>query len=239
MPRTPVKKKAPVVKKKAPVAKKKAPAKVVAKKKAPVVKKKAPVAKKKAPVAKKKAPAKVVAKKKAPVAKKKAPARRAVTLTRERIGMVAVDAGMLMVCDPCYIDSHWKRHPFDDVRRYRDTTSGRVLTYGKDFKTYVQPLRAYGGLHVNDLLEQGRLEEVPEQPTGEFSYDGACRATLTDTQHGELTFRGGAAGAAVAFASGLGDGTYEVFAEKVVLEDLGERIVRVTIELIPELAGGR
>ena len=30
-----------------------------------------------------------------------------------KVGEVGVDSGMLMVCDPCYIDSQWKTSPQD------------------------------------------------------------------------------------------------------------------------------
>lgn len=29
------------------------------------------------------------------------------------IGMVGVDSGQLMICDPCYIDSEWKNEDFE------------------------------------------------------------------------------------------------------------------------------
>jgi len=30
------------------------------------------------------------------------------------LGKVGVDSGQLMVCDPCYIDSHWKKEDYKD-----------------------------------------------------------------------------------------------------------------------------
>lgn len=32
----------------------------------------------------------------------------------KKIGVVGVDSGQLMICDPCYIDSEWKKEEFDD-----------------------------------------------------------------------------------------------------------------------------
>jgi hypothetical protein len=98
-----------------------------------------------------------------------------------QIGVVGVDSGQLMVCDPGYLQKEWINREF--------------------------------------LGDKGR-------PTGEFSYDGACRATLTKEGVGQLNFKRGHAGAGVAFST-KGDGTYPVFAEY----DKEGRIVRVIIEV--------
>jgi Protein of unknown function (DUF4241) len=50
-------------------------------------------------------------------------------------------------------------------------------------------------------------EGVPE---GNFSYSGACKATLGEKKYGQLNYRLGHAGAGVALSSGWGDGTYPV-----------------------------
>lgn len=59
-----------------------------------------------------------------------------------------------------------------------------------------------------------------------YSYDGACRATLSGGGHGELAFEKGHAGAGVAFGTAWGDGMYPVFAEKH-----DGRIVRVYVNV--------
>lgn len=47
-----------------------------------------------------------------------------------------------------------------------------------------------------------------------YSYDGACRSTLSGGGHGELAFKKGHSGAGVAFGTAWGDGIYPVYAEK-------------------------
>ncbi|MCB1302136.1 MAG: hypothetical protein KDB28_13030, partial [Tetrasphaera sp.] len=59
-----------------------------------------------------------------------------------------------------------------------------------------------------------------------YSYDGACRSTLSGGGHGELVFEKGHAGAGVAFGTAWGDGMYPVFAEKH-----DGRIVRVYVNV--------
>jgi hypothetical protein len=78
-------------------------------------------------------------------------------------GHVDVDAGMVMIGDPCYLEG-WQGHSFGDDR------------------------------------------------PGEFSYAGACTATLSDDGCGELQHPAtGSVGAAFACSSGYGDGTYPVY----------------------------
>lgn len=59
-----------------------------------------------------------------------------------------------------------------------------------------------------------------------YSYDGACRSTLSGGGHGELAFEKGHAGAGVAFGTAWGDGMYPVYAEKH-----DGRIVRVYVNV--------
>lgn len=58
------------------------------------------------------------------------------------------------------------------------------------------------------------------EPSGEYSYNGACLATLSTKRGGEL-----GNGLAVAVSSGYGDGDYPVFVER----DFSGRIMRVTV----------
>lgn len=56
----------------------------------------------------------------------------------------------------------------------------------------------------------------------DFSYNGACQATLSDEGYGELSI---GATAAVVFRSGYGDGTYPVYTYK----NKDNRIVRIEV----------
>lgn len=72
----------------------------------------------------------------------------------------------------------------------------------------------------------GEHVERSEDTLFHYSYDGACRATLSGGGHGELAFAGGHAGAGVAFSTAWGDGFYPVYAEKH-----DGRIVRVYVNV--------
>jgi hypothetical protein len=104
------------------------------------------------------------------------------------IGEVAVDSGQLMIADPCYIDSDWRR------------------------ESYSVTAKVPSAADTEDTLFN-------------FSYDGACQASLGEG-HGQLAFEMGHAGAGVAFATAWGDGMYPVYAEKH-----DGRIVRVYVNV--------
>lgn len=95
------------------------------------------------------------------------------------IGHVAVDAGMVMIGDPCYLES-WEGHDFGD-----------------------------------------------DKP-GEYSYAGACTASLSEDGYGELNFGpggSGGSGAALVCSTRWGDGTYPVTAEF----DHDGRVISLTV----------
>jgi hypothetical protein len=87
------------------------------------------------------------------------------------VGRVGVDAGMVMVGDPCYLDK-----------------------YGKE---------------SSDGFEwvESEVDAQKTKQKYDYSYSGACAATLGDNLAGEL----GRADA-VAVSSGYGDGVYPVYA---------------------------
>lgn len=89
---------------------------------------------------------------------------------RIKIGVVAVDSGQLMICDPCYIDSEWSK---EEIK----------------------------------LNKQGNFKPA-KMP---FSYATVTSKTLSNPTHGQLYFKMGHAGVAVAFPSGYGDGIYPVY----------------------------
>lgn len=69
-------------------------------------------------------------------------------------------------------------------------------------------------------------QERTEETVFNYSYNGACNATLNGGGHGELAFELGHAGAGVAFLTAWGDGMYPVYAEKH-----DGRIVRVYVNV--------
>ncbi len=154
-------------------------------------------------------------------------------IEEKKIGVVAVDSGQLLICDPCYIDSEWQYKEFLDIRRYIDV-EGKVYEYKKEFCNYAEILPT--GKTPNDHIADGDWTAVPVQEKeallGDFSYAGACETTHSEKEAGQLHYRLGHAGAGVVFSSGLGDGVYDVYATYADFPGWGRRIVSVRIELI-------
>ncbi len=133
-------------------------------------------------------------------------------MEKKLIGYVGVDSGQLMMCDPCYIDGEWKQKEFEDIRIHKHKTTGDKLQYRVDFENYEQVIPRYSKT-MNELNATGEWEDVVDEGnTGEFSYDGCCKATLSKQQHGQLNYKLGHPGVAVAFRTAWGDGTYPVYA---------------------------
>ncbi|MCM6761910.1 DUF4241 domain-containing protein [Rathayibacter sp. ZW T2_19] len=63
------------------------------------------------------------------------------------------------------------------------------------------------------FIPDGKIER-DEDTLFHYSYDGACRSTLSGGGHGELAFTKGHAGAGVVFSTAWGDGMYAIYAEK-------------------------
>ena len=131
-------------------------------------------------------------------------------MTKEVIGHVGVDSGQLLLCDPCYIDSEWKKEDFEDIRVHQHKVTKDKLTFGKDFPHYQHVIDKYGK-NMNDLLATGEWEDIPSPPSKEaFSYNACAKATLSG--HNQLHYKHGHAGVGVAFSTAFGDGYYPVVA---------------------------
>lgn len=145
----------------------------------------------------------------------------------EEIGSVAVDSGQLMITDPCYVDSEWEKEDFEDIRLYKDKDTSVVYQFRKDFNNYGETIKGYDK-DVNTLVAEGKLIKVETVSDDlNYSYKGACAATLSEAGFGELKFKLGHEGAGVAFGTVAGDGMYPVYAEKY-----DGRIIRVYVNLI-------
>lgn len=160
-------------------------------------------------------------------------------MKKVKLGVVGVDSGQLMVCDPCYINSEWNsEEEFLDIRRYKDSVTNAVFQYRVDFENFESSMKEYDGKTPNQLIKDGVWEEqeVPEKiaKIGNFSYAGICETTLqkNEKQGGQLNYKLGHSGAGVAFKSGMGDGLYDVFAYIEEFPMWGERIVKVEIILV-------
>lgn len=97
------------------------------------------------------------------------------------------------------------------------------------------------GKSPNQLRKEGLLElaedvdPTPHIKKGEFSYRGICKTTINSkTGAGQLNYKLGHEGVAVAFRSGLGDGVYDVYAEIVDTGDWGKRISKVFVVMLSD-----
>ncbi len=122
------------------------------------------------------------------------------------MGTVGVDSGNLIICDPGYIDTEWKKEDFEDVRIYRNVDTGDTLQYLVDFNNYESPIEKYDGQTMNQLNRTGRWEQVEEFTyKNPFSYN-ACAQTTCLNGFGEL-----GVGTGVVLSTTIGDGTYPVY----------------------------
>lgn len=151
--------------------------------------------------------------------------------TKEKVGYVSVDSGMLMICDPAYIDSVWSKSEFTALDKYR-SKDGKIYAYHRTrnpltdrekemlsdveevFSSYDQPLKSTGkkpNEHIHH--EDGDWEEIPrseyDDMVGEFSGAGAGMTTLEKEGCGNLRFGKGHDGAGFAFTTN-GDGVYTI-----------------------------
>jgi hypothetical protein len=140
-----------------------------------------------------------------------------------KIGEVGVDSGQLMVCDPCYIDSEWKREhvKFNETVIFPDGTKEKIVRCSKRW------------FELIDDINTGKIKvETVIKPKNNFSYCAVCEKTLNIDGHGQLNYEIGHPGVAVAFNSGLGDGCYPVYAKIVELPEWGKRIAEVRIDML-------
>jgi hypothetical protein len=146
----------------------------------------------------------------------------------EEMGMVAVDSGQLMITDPFYINSEWQDDEFEDIRLLKDTETGDIYQFRKDFSHYEEKITGFEQT-VNELIASGRFEtiEIDNSDKVNFSYAGACYATMSEKGYGEMPFKLGHKGAGIAVTTVMGDGMYPVYAEKY-----DGKIVRVYFNLI-------
>lgn len=146
----------------------------------------------------------------------------------EEMGLVAVDSGQLMITDPCYIDSQWQNIDYEDIRLLRDTETGEIFQFRKDFNHYEEKISGFEQT-VNELIASGKLVSLKIDNSREisFSYAGACHLSLSEQGYGAMPFKLGHEGAGIVVRTVLGDGMYPVYAEKY-----DGKIVRVYFNLI-------
>jgi len=141
-----------------------------------------------------------------------------------KIGVVGVDSGTIICCDPCYIDSEWKKEEFDWKEKV-------IFPDGKE-----EPIKRCSKrwFELIDDINSGKLKlvDLPEKAKHNFSYNAVAKKTLQKPHYGQLNYAMGHPGVAVAFSSGIGDGVYPVYAKIVDMDTLGERIAEVRIDML-------
>ena len=149
------------------------------------------------------------------------------TMKKVLIGHVAVDSGQLMLCDPCYVDEHWREEEFNRRRVYKHTKTGDLLEYRVDFEFYDSPIEKYGGQKMNQLLQSGVFKEadIEQYPMHPFSYNACCYATLSKDGYGQL---GEMPLLGIAFSTVHGDGVYPVYGNYN-----NNKLQSITIDLNP------
>ena len=140
------------------------------------------------------------------------------------IGKVGVDSGNLMVVDPCYIDSEWEKEEFDWKEK-------AVFPDGKE-EIIVRCSKRWWELLDDINSEKIKLVPLNEKAKCNFSYNAIAKKTLTPPHHGQLNYKMGHPGVAVAFSSGIGDGLYPVYAKIVDLGDWGPRIAEIRVDMM-------
>lgn len=118
------------------------------------------------------------------------------------------------------------KEDYEDIRIYKDTETGKTYQYLHDFQNFGNKIDGFDDT-VNKLIETGRFTKVKIDRDFNFSYPGACYATLSENGYGELKYESGHEGAGVAFNTAFGDGVYPVYIEKY-----GGRNIRVYIDII-------
>jgi hypothetical protein len=152
-------------------------------------------------------------------------------MKKVQIGVVGVDSGQLVLCDPCYIDSEWEKEMFKDIRKYQHKTTGDILQYRVDFPNYETPIPKYGGQTMNQLNRTGEWQTLEDfSKEHNFSYNACAEASLSKKRYGQLNYKLGHEGVAVAFSTAHGDGLFPVFAHYDNAGDLTHVSVHFDLE---------
>jgi len=121
----------------------------------------------------------------------------------EKIGVLVVDSGKMLFCDPLFLQ-HWQhRIP---KRRYCYLPTQKIYEYGTDFTHFQAVLEEEKS--VQELINEKKLMPILDEK--DFSYATLLQQT---TQEGfwQAFFENGKAGLALSVA--VDDGVYEVQGE--------------------------
>ncbi len=169
-------------------------------------------------------------------------------IERVHIGQVGVDSGQLMIMDPCYVDSQVNNYGNktlgmafwgegeEEVESlleaegiWVEKQSGRYKVHTKEPKLTLEVIKEKIMQHSKDINKI-----VVVSPFTDSFYDAVCDATESHLRAGEIPYKLGHPGLAVAFSSGIGDGSYNVYATYADIPDWGRRICKIEIEMITD-----
>jgi len=150
-----------------------------------------------------------------------------------KIGEVGVDSGQLIITDPYNIEDEFLNPDSKGLNDYAHTiyrcendgllwqfTYGGKVSYPNKVNpfpgSYEDVIPLYGKT-PNELIRSKifiptDMDPTPHIPKEEFSYRGICKTTIQNI-YGQLYYKMGHPGVAVAFNTGMGDGVYDVYAE--------------------------
>lgn len=164
---------------------------------------------------------------------------------RELLGHVDVDSGRLVVMDPGYVPTWTYEGPTVGIK-FWGAGQEKTAIYMRSKGRTLQRTESDSYIVVeSDQQEQEKIKLelskcVPKYGMlvwGDYQVsDDECsfEVTCSEKQGGSVPYPMGHEGLAVAFASGLGDGTYAVYANYVDVPSWGRRIKSVEIELISD-----
>jgi len=111
-----------------------------------------------------------------------------------KIGVVGVDSGQLIICDPCYIDSEWKKEEFSDqMDCFFVFPDGREEKVERCSKRWFQLIDKANSGEIK--LEQRHNSK--KKAKNNFSYNAVSQATIEE-QFAQLFYKMGHAGVGVA-----------------------------------------
>lgn len=153
----------------------------------------------------------------------------------ELAGRIAVDTGKILIADPEYVESLWIRgtqppgHPpmvltAKGRKKFPSAPAPQKFPFPWGNGKYDAKSPQHGGLSMNEMREQGLMEEAQRDPTGEFSLNGACLAVDT-TVAGQLSNDIGVPLGMVT-NSGFGDGIYPVYIRRAKNGRVAEVVIK-------------
>ncbi|MCP5501756.1 MAG: hypothetical protein H7A25_17770 [Leptospiraceae bacterium] len=135
-----------------------------------------------------------------------------------QIGILKIDSGKLLLCDPLYLED-WQKESRPTKREYIHTKTEQIFTYGTDFQNYSDKI---GDKTIKQLIQDGTLKLRDVENNNDFSYH-AITQKLSKLGFAQFDFSNENPGKAVSILSD--DGEYPVFAE---LEE--DKLIKVWID---------